>query len=100
MMICRHKQIFDIILIDCLHPLDTFTATVLALKVVAGHTLNVAKICHSHYHVIIRYQIFCRHIIFIISDCRSSLISIFIRNDDDFFSDYAEQLFLVCQNSL
>ena len=99
-MCCRNKQFLDIVIIQDLHSFDSFSASVLTLECIHGHSLNVSHFCHGDHHIFSWDQIFHGNIKLIKSDGCSSLISIFIRNDDDFFSDYAEQLFLVCQNSL
>ena len=53
-MVGGHNQIFDIILIDGLHSLDSLTASVLAPKVVHGHSLDIAQLSHGNDGALIR----------------------------------------------
>ena len=47
-MVLGQDQILDIILIDGLHTLDSFAAAVLALEIVLGHSLDIAKLSHGN----------------------------------------------------
>ena len=97
---CGHQKILNIVLIDSLHSLDSLAAAVLALEIVAGHSLNIAKIGHGHNDIIIRDQILRRHIIFVISDGGPTVISVFISNEGDLLLDNTQKLLLICQNRL
>lgn len=46
-VVLGQDQILDIVLIDGLHALDSFAATVLALEIVLGHSLDIAKLGHG-----------------------------------------------------
>ena len=76
----RHQQLLDIIIIDRLHALDTFTATVLCLEIIHTHALNVTKLCHGDHGIGDRDHVLHRNIKFIISDGSSALITVFIGN--------------------
>ena len=52
-MVLGQNQILDIVLIDGLHTLDSFAATVLALEIVLGHSLDVAKFGHGNDSLIV-----------------------------------------------
>ena len=98
MMGCGHQQIFDIIFLDGLHSLDSLAAAILALEIIAGHSLNIAKIGHGHNNIIIRDQILRRHIVFIISDGGPAVISVFISDEGELFFDNAKKFLFICQN--
>ena len=98
MMGCGHQQIFDIIFLNSLHALDSLTSAVLALEIIAGHSLNIAKIGHGHNDIVIRDQILRRHIVFIISDGGTAVISVFISDEGDLLLDNTQKFLLICQN--
>ena len=98
MMGCGHQQIFDIIFLNSLHALDSLAAAVLALEIIAGHSLNIAKIGHGHNDIVIRDQILRRHIVFIISDGGTAVISVFISDEGDLLLDNTQKFLLICQN--
>ena len=92
------QQILNIILIDGLHALDSLTASVLVFKIVHAHTFDIAKLGHSHNRILIRDQIFHGHIELIKTNGGLTVITIFIRNDQNLFADHTQQLFLICKD--
>ena len=80
-MCCRNKQFLDIVIIQDLHSFDSFSASVLTLECIHGHSLNVSHFCHGDHHIFSWDQIFHGNIKLIKSDGCSSLISIFFGND-------------------
>ena len=80
MMCGRHQQIFDIILINSLHSLNTTTTAVLCLEIIYGHTLDITKTGHSDDSILPRDQILHGDIQFIIADLTASVITIFFSN--------------------
>ena len=54
---------------------------------------------HGYHCILIRDQIFHRHII-IKANSSTAVIPVFGRNDIDFLSDYHKKLLLICQNCL
>ena len=100
MMRCRHHHFDNVIFIDRLHALDSLTATMLALKVIYIHTLDIAKFCKCDNSICNRNHIFHGNIIFIKSDRGSTIIPILIRDSKDFFLDNTKQLLFICKNCL
>ena len=94
----RHEQILDVIILQCLHALDTFTTTVLTLEIVYSHPLDVAQMGHGDDHILHRNEILGGQVIHIITNRRSSVITVFIRNDQYLIPDDTQQLVLICQN--
>ena len=94
----RQNQLFDIVIIQSLHSLDSFAAPVLTLEIIPGHTLDITKLRHGDYHFFLRDQIFHGNIKFIVSDGGSSWICIFIANLFQFLLNHAKKQILVSQN--
>ena len=87
-VMCRcHKQFFDIILIDRLHSLDTFTTTILTFEIINSHSLDISKFCHCDHSIFSRDQIFHGNIINIKSNLCSSFIAIFVTDQCNFIFD-------------
>ena len=84
MMRGRHQQIFDIILINSLHSLNTTTTAVLCLEIIYGHTLDITKAGHSDDSILPRDQILHGNIQFIITDLTASVIAVFFGNSTHF----------------
>ena len=80
----RHQQIFDIILINGLHSLNTTTTAVLCLEIIYGHTLDITKAGHSDDSILPRDQILHGNIQFIITDLTASVIAVFFGNSTHF----------------
>ena len=95
-----HHQILNVILIDGLHTLDSLAATVLAFEIIRGHTLDITQIGHGNNHVLLRNQILHGQIKFVKADAGPAIVAVFICNYGNLFLDDAQQLFLICQNSL
>ena len=83
----RHQQIFDIILINSLHSLNTTTTAILCLEIIYGHTLDITKAGHSDDSILSRNQILHRNIQFIITDLTASVIAVFFSNSTHFCLD-------------
>ena len=79
-MSCCHKKIFNKIILNRLHALDSFTTTILSLKVINCHSLDITKFCHSEDYIFSWNHIFHGNIIFIKSNLGLSFISKFIFN--------------------
>ena len=94
----HHEKLSDIVILQSLHALDAFSAAVLALEVVHGHTLDVAEFGHGNHHVLIRDQILSGNIKLVKTDRGSSLVAVLVSNLGDLLADYAEQQVLVCQD--
>ena len=87
-VVCRcHKHIFDIIIIYRLHSLYALTATVLALKVVYWHTLDISEFCHCDDRIFVWYKVLHWYVKFIISDRCSSVITVFVTDFNNLFFD-------------
>ena len=99
-MCIGHKQLFHIILVQRLHAFDSLSASVLGLKGIVRHPLDVPKLRHSDHNILFRDQVFHGYIKFIKSDRSSSFISIFIPDSNDLFLDHAKQKLPVCQDRL
>ena len=97
---CRHQKILNIIFLDCLHSLDSLTATVLCAEIVRAHSFDVTKLCHCNNRIGYRDQVFHGNIILVKSDRCSSLIPVFLRNEKNLLPDDTEQLLLVCKDCL
>ena len=100
MMGCGHQKFFDIIIFQCLHAFNASAASILAAEVIYGHTFNISKLCHCDHCIFFRDQILCRNIIYIVPNSSPSLITIFIRNQKDFFTYNTEQKISVSKDSL
>ena len=98
MMVCRHHDVGDIIIFNGLHPLDTFSAAVLAVEIIRRHTFDITQLCRRNNRCFIRNQIFRRDIILIKSNFCPALVSVFFGNDLKFLFDDAAQLILIRQN--
>ena len=83
-MCSRHQQIFDIILINGLHSLNTTTSAVLCLEIIYGHTLDITKTGHGNDSIFLRNQILHGDIQFIITDLTASVIAVFFGNSTHF----------------
>ena len=97
-MCCRNKQFLDIVIIQDLHSFDSFSASVLTLECIHGHSLNVSHFCHGDHHIFSWDQIFHGNIKLIKSDGCSSLISIFFGNDKNLLFDHTKKQFSVRKN--
>ena len=93
-----HHQFFNIVIIKCLHSLDSSAATVLAAEVIYGHSLDVTEFCHCDDCIFSRNHVFHRNVICVKSDCCSSVVTVFFGNCKDFFTDHAKKCVSVCQN--
>ena len=100
MMGGRHKQILDVIILQCLHTLDALASAVLALEVVRSHSLNISKFGHCDHCILSRNQILCRNIVYIISDRSLSVVSVFLCNCKNFFPNHAKKKTSVRKDSL
>ena len=87
MVVRCHEKIFDEVLIDGLHSLDSLSAAILALEIVHGHSLDVSKIGHRNYSVIVGDQVFHGHIIFKADLC-PSVVTVFLGDHKDLFLDH------------
>ncbi len=96
----RHEHLHDIVILDRLHTLDSLAATVLALEIIGTHTLDVTDLCHGDNGICLRDQILHRHIILIITDLRSSIITVLVCNRKNFFSDYTKKQLLIGKDCL
>ena len=83
----RHQQIFNIILINSLHSLNTTTTAVLCLEIIYGHTFDITKAGHSDDSIFPRDQILHGNIQFIITDLTASVIAVFFSNSTHFCLD-------------
>ena len=83
----RHQQIFDIILINSLHSLNTTTTAVLCLEIIYSHTFDITKTGHSDDSILPRDQILHGDIQFIITDLTASVIAVFFGNSTHFCLD-------------
>ena len=95
-----HKHFHNIIILDGLHSLNSLTATVLTLKIIGSHALDIANFCHGNDRIGFRNQIFHGNIKLIVSDLGSSVIAIFICNFQNFCADNCKKFFLICKNCL
>ena len=86
-MCSRHQQIFDIILINSLHSLNTTTTAVLCLEIIYSHTLDITKTGHGNDSILPRDQILHGDIQFIITDLTASVIAVFFSNSTHFCLD-------------
>ena len=86
-MVRGHEKILDEVLIDGLHSLDSLSAAILALEIVHGHSLDVSKIGHGNYSVIVGDQVFHGHIIFKAYLC-PSVVTVFLGDHKDLFLDH------------
>ena len=93
-----HKQFFDIIIINGLHSFNSTSATVLTAEIVHCHSLDIAKLSHSNNRIFPWDQVLCGKIIYVISDCSSSLIAIFVSNCKNFFSYNTQKKISVCKD--
>ena len=85
MMRRSHEKVFNIILLNSLHPLNSLTASILALKIINCHAFNITPICSGNYHIFIWNHIFHRNIIFVIyaNVRKKGLAAITLREDDE-----------------
>ena len=81
------EQVFYKILLPCLHPDNPSAAAVLALEIVHGHSLDVSKIGHGNYSVIVGDQVFHGHII-VKADLCPSVVTVFLGDHKDLFLDH------------
>ena len=95
-----HKQLAYEIFLESLHSLNTFSATVLALKGIHAHSLDISHVCDRDYNVLSRDKIFHRDIELIISDMCSSLVAVFFGNSKNLFSDNSKEKFSVRKDRL
>ena len=91
----RHQKVFDVVVLDGLHPLNAAPAAVLAAEIVHAHPLDIAKLCHRNNRIRHRNHICHGQIHLVITDRGPSFIAVFVGNQQDFFADDAEQLFLI-----
>ena len=96
----RHHQFFDIVIVQCLHALDSSAASVLAAEVVYGHTFNITKFGHCDNCIFSRDHILHGDVICIKSNGSSSVIAIFLSNCKDLLTDDTEKRISVCKNCL
>ena len=93
-----HQKLFDIVIFNGLHSLDSASASVLAAEIIYGHPLNIAKLGHRNDSIFPWNQILCGKIIDIISDGSSSLIAVFVSDCKDFFPYNTKKEISVCKN--
>jgi len=98
MMCCCHHQFFNIVIIQCLHSLDSSAASVLAAEVIYCHTFDITKFCHGNDSIFSRDHIFHRNIKRIKSDSCSSVIAVFLRNRKDFLTNNTKKCISVCKD--
>ena len=84
MMSRRHQQIFDVILINGLHALDTTAAAVLCLEIIYSHTFDITETGHGNDGIFLRNQILHRDIQFVITDFTASVVAIFFSDSAHF----------------
>ena len=100
MMSCCHQKLFDVVIINSLHSLDSSAAAVLAAEIIYSHTLDITKLCHCDNRILSRDQILCGNIIYIVSDGSLSVIAVFLSNSQDFFTDHTEKKLTVSKDCL
>ena len=93
-----NKQFSDVIIIQSLHSLNTFTTTILALECVHRHSLDISKFCHCNYDILARNQIFHGDVKFIKSNLSSSVITVFLSNYKNLFFDHTKKKFFISKN--
>ena len=98
MMSGSHQEFFNIIILQSLHTLNSTAASVLASEIIHCHSLDISTFGHCYHCIFSWNQILCRNIIHIITNGSLSVISIFLGNCQDFFSDYSEKEISVCKN--
>ena len=76
----RHKEIFNVIFFNGLHSLDSFSSTVLTLKVITCHTFDVTHMSHCDHRIFNRDQIFHGNVKFVKTNGCTTIIAIFISN--------------------
>ena len=100
MMGCSHQQLFNIIVLNGLHTLDSSAATVLTAEVINRHTLDVTKLGHCDHGILSRDQILCGNIVYIVSDGSLSVIAVFFCNSEDLLADHTEKKLTVSEDCL
>ena len=98
MMGSGHQQLFNVIILNGLHSLDSLASTALAAEIVHGHSLDVSQLGHSNDHVLPGDQILHGKVKFIVSDGSSSVIPVFVGNCQNLFSDDSQQSLPVRQD--
>ena len=96
----RHKELFHIVRIYCLHALYAFSSSVLGFECILRHALDIAKLCHGDDHIFLWDQILHRDIKLIVADLRPSVISVLVLDDKDFLLYDAQEDLSVGQDRL
>src|SRR5699024_3389936 len=92
-MCCCDEQLSYEIVFQSLHALDSFSSALLALECIHTHPLDISEIRHCNNYVFSRDEIFHGNVIFVISDPRSSVISVFFGNNKNLFTYHTEEKF-------
>ena len=100
MVVRRHEEVFDIIILNGLHSLDSLATAVLGLKIVHRHALDIAKLRHGNDRILVRNHILDGNVEFVISNLTSSVIPIFDSDDLNLFLDDAKQELFIRKNRL
>ena len=98
-MIRRHEELFDEIIVYYRHALDSLAAAVLRLEIVGCHSLDVAESGHSNNGVVIGNQIFCGNIV-VKADRGLALVTVFIADGRSLVADYGKKDILITEDSL
>ena len=85
-----HQKIFDIVILNRAHSLDSAAASVLGFEVIHSHTLNISQRGHRNDGIFIGNKIFVGNIIYVIADGGTSRIREFIADSQDFVLDDTE----------
>ena len=93
-----NKQFSDVIILQSLHSLNTFTTTILALECVHRHSLDISKFCHCNYDILARNQILHGEIVLIKADGSSSVIAVFFGYGQNLPADNAKKHLAVCED--
>ena len=94
MMVCRHKEVFDIVILYRLHTLYAFSASILLVEMLRRHPLNISETGRCYHHIIVRDKVF-RLEIFIKTKLCLSIITILLCNGIQFFLNYGEKLIFI-----
>ena len=99
MVVGGHEKVLNIVLLNGLHPLDALAAAVLASEIVHIHPLDISQMGHGNHRILIRNQVFHGYVV-VISNGRTPVIPVFVRDNLDFLLDYGQKLFHICQDCL
>ena len=94
MMVCRHKEVFDIVILYRLHTLYAFSTSILLVEMLRRHSLDVAEAGGRNHHIVIGNKVF-RLEILVKGELRLSIIALLLRNGIQFFLNYGEKLIFI-----